>query len=113
MTGGGSGDGPSGSSIGKTVTTADTSRDAASGAVTGVATGTADVINIGGVLRIGQVDAKAKVTRSPGGEPAREANFVINGVTIAGQSVGFSDKGFTLAGTNTPAPAGQPADRGA
>ena len=108
MTGGGSGDGASGSSIGKTVTTADTSRDPASGTVTGVATGTADVINIGGVLRIGQVDAKAKVSRTPGADPAREANFIINGVTIAGQSVGFSDKGFTLAGTNTPLPPGSP-----
>ena len=108
MTGGGSGDGPSGSSIGKTVTVAETSRDAGSGTVTSVATGTADVINIGGVLRIAQVDAKAKVTRTPGGEPAREANFIINGVSIAGQAVGFSDKGFTIAGTNVPLPQGNP-----
>ena len=108
MTGGGQGDGPSGSSIGKTITNAETSRDATSGAVTAVATGTADVINIGGVLRIGQVDAKAKVVRSPGTDPTREASFVINGVSIAGQTVGFSEKGFTLAGTNTPLPAGNP-----
>ena len=108
MTGGGQGDGQTGSSIGKTVTMADTGRDAASGAVTAVATGTADVINIGGVLRIGQVDAKAKVSRTPGAEPTREANFVINGVSIAGQAVGFSDKGFTFAGTNVPIPAGNP-----
>jgi hypothetical protein len=108
MTGGGQGDGPSGSSIGKTVTAAETTRDAASGAVTAVATGTADVINIGGVLRVGQVDARAKVVRSPGTEPAREASFVINGVTIAGQTVGFSEKGFTFAGTKVPIPAGNP-----
>jgi hypothetical protein len=108
LTGGGQGDGPSGSSIGKTVTTAETTRDGTSGAVTAVATGTADVINIGGVLRIGQVDAKAKVVRSPGTDPTREASFVINGVTIAGQSVGFSEKGFTFAGTNVPIPAGNP-----
>lgn len=108
MTGGGQGDGPSGSSIGKTVTTALTTRNATSGAVTAVATGTADVINIGGVLRIGQVDAKAKVIRSPGTDPTREASFVINGVTIAGQTVGFSEKGFTFAGTNVPIPAGNP-----
>lgn len=108
MTGGGSGSGDSASSIGKTVTVADVSRDATSGAVTAVATGTADVINIGGVLRIGQVDAKAKVTRTPGADPTREANFVINGVSIAGTAVGFSDKGFTFAGTNTPIPQGNP-----
>jgi hypothetical protein len=85
-----------------------TSRDAASGVVTAVATGTADIVNIGGVLRIGQVDAKAKVIRGPGAEPAREASFVINGVTIAGQTVGFSEKGFTFGGTNTPIPQGNP-----
>jgi hypothetical protein len=108
MTGGGQGDGPSGSSIGKTVTVAETTRNATSGAVTAVATGTADVTNIGGVLRIGQVNAKAKVVRSPGTDPTREASFVINGVTIAGQTVGFSEKGFTFAGTTTPIPAGNP-----
>jgi hypothetical protein len=108
MTGGGSGNEENASSIGKTITNAETSRDATSGVVTAVAKGTADVVNIGGVLRIGQVDAKAKVTRGPGAEPTREASFVVNGVTIAGQSVGFSDKGFTLAGTNTPIPPGNP-----
>ena len=108
MTGGGQGDGDSASSFGKTVTNAQTSREATTGAVTAVATGTADVINIGGVLRIGQVDAKAKVVRSPGTDPTREASFVINGMTIAGQTVGFSEKGFTFAGTNTPIPAGNP-----
>ena len=106
VTGGGSADGKS--AIGKTVTVADASRDAASGTVAAVATGTADLIDIGGVLRVAQVDALAKVTRSPGAEPAREATFVVNGVTIAGQAVGFSEKGFTLAGTNTPLPKDNP-----
>lgn len=108
MTGGGSGSGASASAIGSTVTDATTSRDATSGVVTAVATGTADVVNIGGVLRIGQVDARAKVTRGPGTDPTREASFVINGMTIAGQTVGFSDKGFTFGGTNTPIPPGNP-----
>jgi len=106
VTGGGSADGKS--SIGKTVTVADAGRDAASATVTAAATGTADLIDIGGVLRIAQVDALAKVTRSPGAEPAREATFTVNGVTIAGQAVGFSEKGFTLAGTNTPLPKDNP-----
>jgi hypothetical protein len=108
MTGGGSGSGASASAIGSTVTDATTSRDAGTGVVTAVATGTADVINIGGVLRIGQVDARAKVTRGPGTDPTREATFVINGMSIAGQTVGFSEKGFTFAGTNTPIPQGNP-----
>lgn len=108
MTGGGAGSGDGASKIGSTVTNAVTSRDAASGMVTAVATGTADIINIGGVFRIGQVDSLAKVTRGPGTEPTREASFVINGMTIAGQTVGFSDKGFTFGGTNTPIPPGNP-----
>jgi hypothetical protein len=108
VTGGGSGSGSSASSIGSTVTQAVTSRDATSGMVTAVATGTADIVNIGGVLRIGQVDSKAKVTRGPGTEPTREATFVINGMTIAGQTVGFSEKGFTFGGTNVPIPQGNP-----
>lgn len=108
LTGGRSGEGDGASSIGQTVTSAETSRDAASGAVTAVATGKADVVNIGGVLRIGQVDARAKVTRTPGGEPKREAQFAISGMTIAGQTVGFSDKGLTFGGSTTPIPAGNP-----
>ena len=108
MTGGGQGSGDGASKIGSSVTTAVTSRDASSGMVIAVAAGTADIINIGGVLRIGQVDSKAKVTRGPGTEPNREASFVINGMTIAGQTVGFSDKGFTFGGTNTPIPPGNP-----
>jgi hypothetical protein len=107
-TGGGPGSGASASSVGSTVTQAVTSRDATSGMVTAEATGTADVINIGGVLRIGRVDSKAKVTREPGTEPTREASFVINGMTIVGQTVGFSEKGFMFAGTTVPIPQGNP-----
>lgn len=107
-TGGTQGTGSGASAIGSTVANAVTSRDAGSGVVTAEATGMADVINIGGVLRIGQVDAKAKVTRGPGAEPTREATFVINGMMIAGQTVGFSEKGFTFGGTNMPIPQGNP-----
>ena len=105
-TGGGSADGKS--AIGRTVTVADTSRDAASGTVTAVATGNADLIDVGGVLRIGRVDARAKVTRSPGTDPTREASFAVDGVTIAGQAVGLSEKGFILGDTNTPLPKDNP-----
>lgn len=101
-TGGASGD----SAIGRTVAKAVSQRDPATGAVSAEATGTADVINIGGVLRIGQVDALARVTRSPGQDPVRQASFAINGMTIAGTSVGFSDKGFTVGDTTTPIPPG-------
>ncbi|HVW32628.1 MAG TPA: hypothetical protein VHL53_08830 [Acidimicrobiia bacterium] len=107
MTGQASG-GQGGSAVGSTVTDALTKRDPNTGQVSAVATGTADVINIGGVLRIGQVAALAKVTRTPGADPTREASFAINGMTIAGQTVGFSDKGFTFGGTNVPLPKDNP-----
>jgi hypothetical protein len=103
-TGGGSSD----SAVASTVTKAVTSREATSGMVSAEATGSVDIINVGGVLRIGQVEARAKVTRVPGGEPTREASFVVNGMTIAGQTVGISDKGFTFAGTHTPIPRENP-----
>lgn len=108
MTGGGSGSGSGASSVGSTVTRARTGRDATSGVVTAEATGSADVVNIGGVLRIGQVDAKAKVSRGPGAEPRREADFVINGMTIAGQTVGFSEEGFSFGEMGVPIPPGDP-----
>ena len=108
MTGGAPGGSASASSIGSTVTRAATSRDARTGVVTAEASGMADIVNIGGVLRIGQVVSLAKVTRNPGTEPIREASFVINGMTIAGQTVGFSDQGFTFGGATTPIPQDNP-----
>jgi hypothetical protein len=103
-TGGTSGE----SAIGSTRTRALTTRDPATGAVTAEATGTADVVNIGGVLRIGQASAVAKVTRAPGAEPVRESGFAVNGLMIAGQTVGISEKGLTFGGSTTPLPAGNP-----
>ncbi|HEY1652658.1 MAG TPA: hypothetical protein VGG09_12310 [Acidimicrobiales bacterium] len=94
------------SAVGSTMADAATSWDDASQMATARATATADVVNIGGVLRIGQLDARAAVTRGVGAGPKREASFVVNGMTIAGLSVGFSDKGFTFAGTNMPIPDG-------
>jgi hypothetical protein len=106
MTGGTAGSGSSASSMGSTGTSAMTGRDPTSGTVTAVAMGTADIVNIGGVLRIGHVDAKAKVTRGAGTEPTREASFAIDGMTILGQTVGLSDKGLTFGGTDTRIPPG-------
>jgi hypothetical protein len=82
-------------------------RDAASGVVTGEAVAAADGFNAGGVLRIGHVLARAKVTRSPAGEPQRESEFHA-GLSIAGQAVGLSEGGLTAPGSTTPLPADNP-----
>jgi hypothetical protein len=103
-TGGASGE----SGIGVTRVRAVTSRDATTGAVTAEASGAAEVINVGGVLRIVDAKALAKVTRAPGAEPTRESALSIGAVTISGQSVGLSDKGFTIGPSNTPIPPDNP-----
>lgn len=96
------------SGVGVTKVRAFSSRDPATGAVSAEASGTADIINIGGVLRIANASAMAKVTRAPGAEPTRESAFSIGAVTISGQTVGISDKGFTLGPNNTPIPPDNP-----
>lgn len=96
------------SGIGVTKTRAVTSRDATTGTVTAEATGAADLINVGGVLRIVNAKAMARVTRAPGAEPMRESTFSIGAVTISGQSVVVSEKGFTIGPSNTPIPPDNP-----
>jgi hypothetical protein len=87
---------------------ATTQRDSVTGVVVAEATGSADLIAIGGALRIGHVSARAKVTRAPAGEPGRESDFTIQGMTIADQPVGISEKGLTIGGQTAPLPPGDP-----
>ncbi|MEW6475803.1 MAG: hypothetical protein AB1679_26405 [Actinomycetota bacterium] len=103
--GGGSGD----SAVMVVNTTASALRDEATGDVVAESTVKADIINIGGVLRIISGEAKAKATRSTGGELQRQSSLVLSGVSIAGQSVGFTDKGFVTGPNNTPLPDDGPA----
>jgi hypothetical protein len=44
----------------------------------------------------------------PSGAPDRQSSLQVDGVSIGGQSVGFSDKGLVVAGTATPLPATSP-----
>lgn len=80
----------------------------ATGAVAASSRAVARQIDIGGVLRIGSMDTSAKVSQLPGQEPVRESTFRADAVSVAGQAVGLSAKGFTLAGTNSPLPDGSP-----
>jgi hypothetical protein len=61
-----------------------------------------------GPLSIGSVLSSARVVGQPTGEPARQSSLVVNGVTIAGQAVGFTDAGFVSPGGATPLPPSDP-----
>jgi len=80
----------------------------ATGAVNASSQSDSKAVSFGDVLRIANAHATASVVRAPGAEPTRTADFSLTGVSIAGQTVGLSDKGFTLAGTNTALPDSSP-----
>ena len=80
----------------------------ATGAAAASSKAVARQIDIGGVLKIGNMDTSAKVTQLPGQDAVRESTFRADFVSIAGQAVGISPKGFTVAGTNNPLPDGSP-----
>lgn len=79
-----------------------------SGAVKATSQSDTRAITIGDVLRIANATATASVVRAPGSESVRTADFSATGVSIAGQAVGLSEKGFTVAGTNVPLPDSSP-----
>src|SRR5438105_1227085 len=83
-------------------------RDDATGAIIAEAVTTADMINIGGTLKILSGTVSAKVSRTAGGDPVRESSFHLDGVNIGGQAVGFNDKGFVFAGSGAPIPPDNP-----
>lgn len=78
------------------------------GAVQAQSKALARQIDVGGVLKIGSMATSAKVSQLPGQEAVRESTFRVDFVSIAGQAVGISAKGLTLAGSNAPLPDGSP-----
>ncbi len=61
-----------------------------------------------GPLQIAAVDSTATVSQSPSGEPARQSSLVVTGVSIDGQAIGFSDKGFVAGREAHPLPPSDP-----
>ena len=104
VSGGGSGD----SAIGRTSAHTSSTRDMATGAVIAEAVTTADMINIGGVLKIASGTVSAKVSRTASGDPVRESSFKLDGVSIGGTPVGFNDKGFVAGPGAAPIPPNNP-----
>jgi hypothetical protein len=103
-----SGGGGNGSSVFAVSAHTSSNRDDATGNIIAEALTTADMINIGGVLKIASGAVSAKVTRSAGGDPVRESSFHLDGVNISDTAVGFNDKGFVFAGSGAPIPADNP-----
>lgn len=91
-------------SVSSTIATAESSRDPDTGALTATAATISDGLDVAGVLRIASVRAEATATRLPTGEVERHSSFQVDGVSIGGQAVGFSDEGIVFAGTTVPVP---------
>jgi len=103
-----SGGGGNGSSVFAVTAHTTSTKDDATGAVIAEAVTTADMINIGGTLKIVSGTVSAKVSRTAGGDPVRESSFHLDGVNISGTAVGFNDKGFVFAGSGAPIPPDNP-----
>jgi hypothetical protein len=61
-----------------------------------------------GPLSIASAVSSARVVGKPTGDPERQSALAVNGVTIAGQAVGFTDAGFVTPGGATPLPPSDP-----
>lgn len=61
-----------------------------------------------GPLSIASVTSAATVSRAPNADPERNSSLQVHGVTVNGQPVGFSDKGFVTGETATPLPPSDP-----
>ena len=103
-----SGGGGNGSSIGATSAHTSSRRDVEAGTVIAEAVVAADMINIGGTLKILSGVVTAKMSRTAGGDPVRESSFSLEGVSVGGQAVGFNEKGFVFAGSGAPIPPDNP-----
>jgi hypothetical protein len=61
-----------------------------------------------GPLSIASIVSVASVSRAPNGEPERNSSLLVHGVTVNGQPVGVSDKGFVTGENATPLPPSDP-----
>jgi hypothetical protein len=90
--------------VGRAMTSAGAKADRETGEVVAEAASTVESATFEGVLRIGATHATAKVVQPPTGPAKLEASFSAEGVTIAGTTVGVTDKGFVLPGSTAAVP---------
>ena len=98
--GGGSGD----TAIGSFATAASTTVDPATAKVVSKAESTTEAVTFGGVLSVGRVHALANVTRPATGKSTTTSALEIEGLTVAGTTIGVTPKGFVLPGSTAPVP---------
>jgi hypothetical protein len=79
-----------------------------SGSVMAKAASKVEAFDLGGVLRIGGVSAEAEVTAVLGLARRIRSSLQVSDVTVAGQTVGVTEKGLVVAGTTVPLPADNP-----
>jgi hypothetical protein len=77
----------------------------AAGGVLSRASNKVEAFNLAGVLRIGGVTSEAEVNATLGAPRKLRSNLAVSDVTVAGQTVGVTDKGLVVAGTTVPLPA--------
>lgn len=85
-------------------------RTTSDGTVHAIATSTVSGFQVPGVVSFGTVTTTAQVTRAPASRAQVKSRIQIWGVTVGGQSVGFSDGHFVAPGTEQPLPADPLAD---
>lgn len=78
------------------------------GTIKAVAESVAQMIDVEGVLRIAFVRSTATATVTPSGERTLDGTLSVEGVTVAGQSVGVNDKGIVVGSAPTALPADNP-----
>lgn len=92
-------------SAGLVKSTASTTSEA-SGAVSSVGDSVIEAVDVAGVLTIGKAESRAAVDVAPDGTATVTKSFVLQGVSVAGESISVDDRGITLAGSSTPLPDG-------
>lgn len=78
------------------------------GTTKAVADSVTQMIDVEGVLRIASVHSTATAAISPSGERTLDGKIALEGVTVAGQGVGVSDKGIVVGDAPTALPADNP-----
>jgi len=91
-------------SIGYTSTSASVAADQITGRVTSVATGETDAL-VAGPLRIARVYSQGQAVNDPASGLKTASNLEVDGITVAGVSVGVTPQGLVIGGTSTPLPA--------
>jgi hypothetical protein len=76
------------------------------GTITADARSSAQVIDVGGVLRVASVTSHAVASVSPSGTRTLQGTIDVEGATVLGQSVGIGDRGLVVGATPTAVPVG-------